>query len=131
MGNQPEVRRFTMIWLVGGIVTLALLAILAGKTVNDRGWGDYLRLMQKGSNCEAVITRTEPSGHCLAAYTFSVGGHDYFGAGPDCSARVGQKVIVTYLVADPSHSCLGYAGERLADEVVSFLFGGLSFPPLS
>ena len=130
MGNELEVRPFTKVLLVGSIVSVAILAILTVITV-ERGWGGYLRLIQKGSNCEAIIIQAETRGNCLAEYTFSVGGHSYFGTGPQCGAIVGQKVIVTYLDTDPAHSCLGHAGERLANELVSFLFGGLFFPPLS
>ena len=118
-------------WLFGAIVAMALLAILAGRIFQERGWVGYLRLMRHGANCEALIIRTEPQGNCLTEYTFSIGGHSYHGTGSECSARVGQKVIITYLVADPSQSCLGHAGETLANEVVSFLFGRLTFPPLS
>ena len=118
-------------WISGGVCAIALLAILIGTAFKERGWDSYLRLIQAGSNCEAVITKTQPQNSCLAEYTFSVDGRSYSGSGPDCTVRVGQKVIITYLVADPSSSCLGHAGERLANEVVSYLFGGLSFAPLS
>jgi hypothetical protein len=124
-------RGFARWWFIGSVATLAMLVILAAKTARERGWNGYLRLIQNGVSCEAIVTKTEQQGSCRAEYSFSIKGHDYFGAGPDCSARVGQKVIITYLVDDPARSCLGHAGARLADEIASFLFGGLSFPPLS
>jgi len=129
--NQPKAQRGATMWLIGVITLLAMLTTLAVKAGSERGWATYLRLMREGSNCEALITRAEPQGNCLAEYAFSIAGRSYSGSGPDCAAKVGQKVMVTYLVADPAHSCLGYAGERLADDIVSYFFGGLSFAPLS
>jgi hypothetical protein len=131
MESQPEVQRSFKWWFIGALGLLALIASILGMAARERGWGEYLRLIQDGTSCEATITRVEPRAPCLAQYTFSHGGRDYSGAGPDCRAKVGQKVVITYLVADPSRSCLGRAGERLADDVASFLFGGLKFPELS
>jgi len=129
--NQPKAQHGATKWLIGVITLLALLTALTVKASNERGWAGYLRLMREGTNCEALITRAEPQGNCIAEYSFSIAGRNYSGSGPDCAAKVGEKVIVTYLVADPSHSCLGHAGERLANDIVTYFFGGLSFAPLS
>ncbi|HBG07014.1 MAG: hypothetical protein A2075_17020 [Geobacteraceae bacterium GWC2_58_44] len=129
MEDQHKAPAFANMWLICGIGLVVILSILIGITAKERGWGDYLRLIRKGSNCQAVIIKAEPAGRC--EYAFSIGGRSYVGTESECNARVGQKVTITYLVADPSQSCLGHAGERLANEVVSFLFGGLSFPSLS
>ena len=110
---------------------MAMLSIFVARTARERGWDEYVRLMQQGANSQATIVRTVPGSDCLAEYSFSVAGRSYSGAGSQCNVKVGQKVVVTYLVEDPSRSCLGYAGERLANEVVSFFFGGLTFPSLS
>ena len=132
MQDQREARRFrNTCWATGVIAALALLAVITGKIADERGWREYLHLMRQGANCQAVITKIEAGGPCRAEYAFSVAGRSYRGTGPACSASAGQKVTITYLIADPSRSCLGYAGERLANEVVSFFFGGLSFPSLS
>lgn len=121
-------------WFLAAVCAVAILSVLALKTAREQGWGHYVRLMQKGEKTEAVITRTAPGlpgKDCLAEYSFSIAGRDYTGTGSQCGMRVGQKVMVTYLAADPWQSCLGRAGERLADEVVSYLLGGLTFAPLS
>lgn len=118
-------------WLVGGVGLLAMLVISVGRTADEQGWDRYLRLMRNGASSQATIVRTQPGSNCLAEYSFSVGGRTYSGTGSQCHVTVGQKVAVTYLVTDPAQSCLGPAGQRLADEVVSFFFGGFTFPSLS
>jgi hypothetical protein len=84
--------------------------------------------MQHGVHCEATIIKAETQGRCLAEYTYSIGERSYFGSGSQCGLKVGDHVMITYLVSDPSSSCLGYAGERLANDVASYFSGGLSFP---
>jgi len=125
------VRRVLASWVAGGLITAAVLSGFTGQIAYERGWSNYLRLIRNGSDCQATIIRTESGSNCLATYSFKVGGRSYYGTGPNCSARVGQQVTVTYLADDPSSSCLGSPVEGLANAVVSFLFGGLSFPDQS
>ena len=129
--SDPVIELVGVTRAFGAVVALALCAVLAGRVFSDQGWGRYLLLMRHGSSCEATVVGTLGRENCLVEYSFSAGGRAYRGTGPQCRATVGQKVTVTYLVSDPSQSCLGHPGERLANEVVSFFFGGLSFPPLS
>ena len=131
MENQLNLRLFTKVLFVGAAIAVAILSILAGITVNEPGCARYLRLVREGAKCEAIITIAEAANDCLVQYSFSIEGRNYCGTGSDCGARVGRKVTITYLPADPSQSCLGPAGEKLADQLVSFLFGGLGSPPLS
>lgn len=128
--EKVSARRISTTLLVGIIGAVAVLSIVAGIRSNER-WAGYLHLMQKGANCQAVIVKTESGSDCLAEYTFSIEGRTYFGAAMDCSAQTGRQVTVTYLADDPSRSCLGSPGERLANEVIRFLVRGLSFPSLS
>lgn len=124
-------RRVFASWIAVALITAAVLSGFTGQIAYERGWNNYLRLIQDGSTCQATITGTDSSSNCLATYSFKVGGRSYYGTGTNCSARVGQSVTVTYLVDDPSSSCLGSPVEGLANAVVSFLFGGLSFPEQS
>lgn len=121
-----NMKRFLGIWLLGAIATVAILAIL---TAGDHGWSGYFKLVLDGNTCEGTITKTEPKNHCHAEYSFSIGGRNYAGTGSDCSAGIGQTVRVTYLPANPSYSCLGSAQERLTNEVMTFVAGGIIFPP--
>jgi hypothetical protein len=130
MEEKQKARSSTKMWFIVAVGALALLAVLAGRVFSGQGWGRYLLLMQHGSTGEATVVATLGRDNCLLEYSFSVARRSYRGTGPECRASVGQKVTVTYLVSDPSQSCLGPAGERLANEVVSYFFGGLSFPPL-
>jgi hypothetical protein len=127
--DMKQVKRFVGIWFLGGIATVAILAILTGLTLKNHGWVGYLQLVRSGETCEGIITRTEPQNHCLAVYSFKIGDRSYSGDGPDCTARVGQMVSITYLASDPSHSCLGSARERLTNELMTFFVGGIIFPP--
>ena len=122
--------RFAAMWFVGGVGTVVALAVLTGITLKDHGWLGYWRLVHGGASIQGVVVRTEPGNHCLAEYKFTIGGNSYFGGGPDCGVTVGQAVEVTYLVADPSHSCLGSARARLHNELATFVLGGIIFPPL-
>lgn len=131
MQEEARSRGFLKFWFVGVIGVAALLAVFVGRTAEEQGWDAYWRLMRSGAETRATIVRTLPGSDCLAEYSFSVAGRSYTGTGRQCKVRVGQTVTVTYLIADPAHSCLGHAGQRLADEVVSFFFGGFSFPSLS
>lgn len=121
-------RRTLAGWLLGCIIVGCALLFVIGTAAANNGWNTYLRLMQQGSSCQATITRVEPGNTCRAHYTFSIAGRSYNGTAPICGVKVGQQVAVTYLSDDPSNSCLGSPGARLADEVVSFFFGGFSFP---
>lgn len=124
---------FSIRWLIAIIGAVATLSILTGMAANDRDWSRYVRLMQDGSNCQATITivSTETGGDRPAQYSFRIAGREYSGTAAHCTARVGEQVTITYLAEDPTNSCLGSPGARLADEVVSWFFGGLSFPSLS
>lgn len=131
MPHPTKSHGFVKFCFVGAIGILALLTFFVARTADERGWDNYLHLMRNGANSEATIVRTVPWADCLAEYEFTIGGRSYSGTESQCNVTVGQKVTVTFLVTDPSQSCLGHAGRRLADEVVSFFFGGLTFPSLS
>ena len=130
MESKLKVQHFKT-WVVCGIAAVAILAALIEIRTRDLDWRGYMQLIQHGSNSQATITGINSEGECVVSYAFSIGGRNYSGTGSLCSARVGQRVTITYLVQDPSHSCLGYAGERLIDDVISSLVRGLSFPSLS
>lgn len=127
--KMKEIKKLVGIWLLGGIATIIVLAALTGITVKDHGWIGYLALAVDGNIGEGKITRTEPNNHCRAEYFFVLGGHNYSGIGSDCTAKIGQEVMITYLPANPSHSCLGLARESLTNEVMTFVIGGIIFPP--
>jgi hypothetical protein len=118
-------------WLIGGIVALTICAILVGRTAGERDWGRYLRLMREGVSAPGVVNRVETSPPCRAEYSFTAGGRPCRGSSTVCGVRVGQQVRVTYLAEDPSVSCIGNPGERLADEIIYAFFGGLFFPEIS
>lgn len=118
-------------WLIAGIVVLVICAILIGRTADERDWGRYLRLMQNGTQTRGVVSKVETSPPCRADYDFTAEGLAYRGSSIVCGVRAGQQVRVTYLADDPSISCIGRPGERLAEEIISSFFGGLFFPEIS
>lgn len=119
-----------MMWAGVVIGALVLCSVLATRTAAERGWNRYLPLIRSGATCQGTIVRTSSDNNCRADYSFSIGGKNYTGTGWHCQAAAGQKVTVTYLPDDPSQSCLGPAGETMANEVVSSVFGGLYFPSI-
>ena len=128
--DSRGLRRFLIMWLGGGIATIIFLALVTGGTLPDHGWYGYLQLVRHGAVAEGVIVRTEPQNHCLAEYRFNISGKDYLGAGPKCGVGVGEKVLVTYHLHEPAHSCLGRALDRLEGDLAVFVLGALLFPPL-
>ena len=118
-------------WLIAGMVVFTVCAILIGRTASERDWGRYLHLMQKGAESRGVVTKVETSPPCRAEYNFVAAKRTYRGSSTVCGVRVGQQVRVTYLPYNPSVSCIGSPGERLADEIISSFFGGLFFPEIS
>jgi len=129
MQISPNVKSFFAIWLIGAFATIAILAALTSVALHNGGWWGYLRLVRGGTSTQGIIVRTNPGNHCLAEYSFVVGNKSYSGGGPDCSARSNKNVTVTYLIADPTLSCLGSAEEKLWNELITFILGGLIFPP--
>ena len=117
-------------WLAGGVVTAIALAILTATLLPNRGWLGYLALALDGNTATAKILRTDPDNHCLAEYAFDVGGAEYEGSGALCSAVKGQSIEISYLPANPRHSCIGHAGDALLNEVLAFVAGGVLFPPV-
>jgi hypothetical protein len=127
---QEERGTFPFKWLVGVIGCVGLLVVLVASIAWSRGWGSYLRLMSQGTGCQATVIRLDRQ-RCVAEYAFSVAGRSYSGRERTCDVELGQLVEVTYLIADPSSSCLGRPGDRLLGDLVALLFGRLSFPELS
>jgi len=126
-----KIRNFLIAWVSGGIAIFVLLSVFTSLAAKGHAWWfGYLQLVRSGGDAEAMVVRTEPGNHCRAEYTFTVAGQSYFGSAPDCSARIGQKVPITYRLADPTHSCLGSARERLNNELISLFAGGVMFPPI-
>jgi hypothetical protein len=125
-----DFRRFAIAWLAGSVATVALLAIVTGLTLTNHGWWGYLTLAREGVATHGTVDRTEPRHHCLAEYVFTVEGRQHRGGAADCSATVGQEVVVTYLPDNPNLSCLGAAGPRLNNELVTFMLAGILLPPI-
>jgi hypothetical protein len=124
-----NLKRFAVMWFLGGVVTVLVLAAITVATPGNKDWLGYLRLVRGGADAIGTVVRTEPQNHCLAEYTFNVADRSYIGRGPDCSASVDQKIAITYLMADPAHSCLGSARARLQNELATFIVGGILVPP--
>ena len=124
-GSGRELRmtnrgRYAVAWLTGWLVLALLLMTVAN------GWG-FLQLVRHGATVSAIVTDVDPGNHCRADYAFAVGGKSYWGTGPDCDVGAGDSVLVTYKVSDPNHSCLGAAGDQLANAVQFAFAGGLVF----
>lgn len=115
---------FVLLAVVGAVAAQFTFHHIKG---NER-WVGYLQLMQKGSTCRGVVTRSDPESSCLAEYSFTVGDKNFAGSGQGCGMRVGEMVTITYLADDPRRSCLGSPAGKLADELTYALFGDLSFP---
>lgn len=120
---------FTVVWLVGGVVTIALMGFVTASTLESQGWLGYMRLTKGGQTTQGTVVHVDPKNHCRADYRFEVGGNSFRGSGADCRARVGAQVRVTYLVADPRRSCLGDAREKFWNEVIPIVLAGVLLPP--
>jgi len=121
--------RFLALLALGGLATAVGLAGLTAAVLKDHGWWGYLHLVNAGVMTQAIVVRTDRGNHCLAEYSFIAGGQTYRGSGADCSAQVGQGVTITYLPADPRHSCIGPARAALENELITFAIGGVILPP--
>jgi hypothetical protein len=126
-----SIKRIGLAWLLGSLATVALMATFTGLALQNRGWLGYLRLVKGGAATNGVVLRMDRDNHCLAEYRFVVDGAEYGGAGPDCSLRAGEAVVVTYLISNPAHSCLGVARDGLNNELATFMAGALLLPPLA
>ena len=124
-------QRIAMTWLLGGLATLVLMASFTAVVLYDHGWLGYYRLVNDGATANGIVVRTDHDNHCRTEYTFMVEGHEYGGFGPDCSFRVGDTVVVTYLLGHPEHSCLGLARNQLNNEISTFLVGAVLLPPFA
>jgi uncharacterized protein DUF3592 len=124
-----SLQHFLILWALGALATVIGLAVVTALVVKDHGWLGDLRLVNAGVTTRAVVMRIDRGNHCLAEYSFAVGGHSYTGSGVDCIAQVGQSVIITYLPSNPTHSCLGLARDALGNEITTFAIGSVVFPP--
>ena len=122
-------KRFALVWLLGGLGTVVVLALVTAVLLKNNGWLGYWRLVAGGAEAVAVVTRIEPQNHCLAEYTYTVDSRSYSGRGPECATTVGERVPITYLISDPTFSCLGSARARLYNELATFIVGGVILPP--
>ncbi len=129
MAASVGLKRFTIMWFLGSLGTVAFLAAFTAAMLNNNGWLGYLRLVRGGAYATGIVIRTDPRNHCLTEYTFSAGGQRFTGAGSACGASAGQTVAITYLVTDPARSCLGPALAKLENELATFVLGGIIFPP--
>ncbi len=129
MRDTFELKSFLILWMVGAILAIALIAWLTWYSSSGHGWYDYYRLTQNGAIASAAVTDVQPKNHCRLDYVFSINSVDYKGRDTACSADIGNTVSVTYLLVDPSVSCLGSARTKLNNELVSFVLIGLFFPP--
>jgi hypothetical protein len=93
-------------------------------------WVRHYRLYESSAQTQARVARVEPDSHCAAYYEFEVGGRRYEGSGPQCGARVGDRLDVYYLPEEPAFSTLKRPGDDLlfmigAPLVLSLLAGVL------
>lgn len=105
---------------------LLALTIALDRGAEARGWERYLRLIRSGSTGTATVTKSDLGGSC--EYIFALSGKSYKATARNYRASAGQQIPITYLPDSPATSCPGSPAVRLADEVVSYLFSGLSFP---
>ena len=96
----------------------ALTFYWGAATFDGFDWLRHWRLARGSATAEAVVTRTEPNNHCAAFYEFEVEGQRYQNFGPNCDARVGDRLRVHYLPGDPSFSTL-----RAPDSDLVFMVG--------
>lgn len=128
MINAFSIKSFVITWLLGGLITIAILALITGLSLDNGGWLGYFRLVQNGVSSQAIIIKTDNRNHCRVDYSFGVGNSKYTGRGADCGAQVGQAVEITYLRSNPLLSCLGQARPQLDNELATFAAGGITFP---
>lgn len=107
----------TTAWCLGFIG--ALTFYWAAATWGGFDWTRHWRLAQTSAVAEAGVIRTEPHNHCAAYYEFEVAGRRYQGSGPQCSARVGDKLRVYYLPEEPTFSTLKKPSNDLAFIIVA------------
>jgi Protein of unknown function (DUF3592) len=122
-------RRFALLWLLGSLVTVFLLAAFTATELEGGGWHGYLRLSRGSDVTEGTVVRVDSGNHCRADYSYQVSRVTYYGTEPDCSARVEDRVVVTYDRADPRLSCLGQARDHLLNELIPMALAGVAIPP--
>ena len=123
-------RRFAVQWFLGALAIMLGLGTFDAIVPEDQGWFGYLRLTRGGQLTSAAVERVAPGNHCQADYQFEVADATFRGTGADCSARIGERVGVTYLIANPTRSCLGVAKDHLANEIAFIVFAGLIAAPV-
>ena len=88
-------------------------------SVAHQQWRSYERLAHVGVHTEGRVTATEPANHNEVRYEFLVGSNTFSGGSsasfgglpPLYQIRVGDKIPVTYLPANPSVSVPGDPSE--------------------
>ena len=90
-----------------------------------RGLNWYYDLKQSGQSTVGRITRTEPSNHEAAYYSFRVGENTYSGEENGNSLSLGSEVRVTYLPSDPSISSLRDPGVEFREQIVFLVIAAL------
>ena len=82
-------------------------------------WSREWKLTFSSADAEAVVTRIEPNNHCTTYFEFEVAWERYRNSGPQCGVRVGDKLPVYYLPAEPTFSTLEKPGDDLAFMIVA------------
>lgn len=113
----------------------AASALVIGVAVGSCNLPRFSRLEARGAEARGVVTATTCGNHATFAYEFTVGARTYTGRGgggygnPPCAGlKVGDPVVVRYLIADPADSVPGDIDARLRNEWQSVALGALLLP---
>jgi hypothetical protein len=96
---------------------------------------DFYRLKHEGVRINGVVTKLDPGDHQAVYYKYEVAGSIYTGIGragfgnPEfCCVTIGENVVVYYVRAKPSKSCIGIPDVLIKNDIVPIAFAAITFP---
>ncbi len=109
---MPRVERRIILRVLFSFLVLGLVGVLAG--VNHYFQRDAQALVDQANHVEGTINNKNCANAGLVYYTFSADGKEYRGSSNACvsscvKANMGEKVMVTYAIANPQNSICGSA----------------------
>ncbi len=128
---MQKLERRIILRVLLGFLALGLVGILAG--VNHYFQRDAQALVDHANQVEGIINNKNCANAGLVYYTFSADGKEYRGSSNACvnscvKANMGEKVLVTYAIANPQNSICGsaeQAASRFNSNYYALLLVGL------
>ena len=109
---MQAIERRIVLRILFSLLVLGLVAVLAG--VNHHFQRDAQALVDAANRIEGTINNKNCANAGLVHYVFAADGKEYRGSSNACvascaQAKMGEKVLVTYALANPQNSICGSA----------------------